>query len=391
VTLEEALAELGIDHDAGSDGARRAYLRLLKTRKPETDPEGFMRLRAAYELVKVNLPYFEAFRARGPGVHTASVEVGAAMVEVGAAMVEVDAAMVEVDAAMVDVPAMDLEVPALKVEVPAVAPDLGDVDLMETLLARSAYEEAAEQALLILAAAATRFDRPAPQVLSCLRLILGLHASAAPKKAREVSAAFAAWLASSGQESARIRGHAAVLWALVRELDGLKKSLPDRVRAPIARAALAGDLEQAKTHLTIFRRRQRPAAEEAAELLRRKAPLIAAALADTLDPPAPAPVPRERTPSHQRAESSRKGLWFLPMLLMGVLRVCLAADRSSPPIDPYTRPLPNYTAPVVEPVPSFDPAAFLAPMREPVRAPVVTDVGVDAGPVDAGRPGKTRK
>lgn len=52
VTFEEALRELGIDRGASPDQARRAYLRLLKQRKPETDPEGFRRLRGAFELLR---------------------------------------------------------------------------------------------------------------------------------------------------------------------------------------------------------------------------------------------------------------------------------------------------------------------------------------------------
>jgi len=63
VTLEEAFVELGLDPDADRDGVRRAYLRLLKTRKPEADPEGFMRLRTAYERVKGERPLGEAVHA----------------------------------------------------------------------------------------------------------------------------------------------------------------------------------------------------------------------------------------------------------------------------------------------------------------------------------------
>src|SRR4051812_30928283 len=62
VTFEEALSELGIDRDASQDHARRAYLKLLKTRKPEADPEGFMRLREAFDLVKRALESQQAFR-----------------------------------------------------------------------------------------------------------------------------------------------------------------------------------------------------------------------------------------------------------------------------------------------------------------------------------------
>jgi hypothetical protein len=60
VTLDEALAELGVDRGATPEEARRAYLRLLKTRKPETDPAGFRRAREAYEMSK------EALEARPP-------------------------------------------------------------------------------------------------------------------------------------------------------------------------------------------------------------------------------------------------------------------------------------------------------------------------------------
>ncbi|WP_120565167.1 hypothetical protein [Corallococcus sp. AB011P] len=49
--FDEALRELGVDADPGDETVRRAYLRKLKTRKPESDPEGFARLREAYEAV----------------------------------------------------------------------------------------------------------------------------------------------------------------------------------------------------------------------------------------------------------------------------------------------------------------------------------------------------
>ncbi|MCP3103210.1 J domain-containing protein [Myxococcus sp. K15C18031901] len=52
MTLEEARSELGVSPDAAPDLVRRSYLRLLKTRKPEVDPAGFARLRAAYEVLE---------------------------------------------------------------------------------------------------------------------------------------------------------------------------------------------------------------------------------------------------------------------------------------------------------------------------------------------------
>lgn len=52
MTADEARKLLGVELGADKSTVRRAYLRLLKVHKPETDPEGFQRLREAYELLE---------------------------------------------------------------------------------------------------------------------------------------------------------------------------------------------------------------------------------------------------------------------------------------------------------------------------------------------------
>lgn len=49
--LHEAHEVLGIDDTVEAKEARRAYLRLLKKHRPESDPEGFQRIREAHEIV----------------------------------------------------------------------------------------------------------------------------------------------------------------------------------------------------------------------------------------------------------------------------------------------------------------------------------------------------
>ena len=60
MNLDEARSLLGIDRSTDSATARRAYLRLLKQHPPERDPEGFKRVRAAYEAVQ---PFLQAASA----------------------------------------------------------------------------------------------------------------------------------------------------------------------------------------------------------------------------------------------------------------------------------------------------------------------------------------
>ncbi|MEO7096502.1 MAG: J domain-containing protein, partial [Polyangiales bacterium] len=51
MTFEEALKVLAVDREADAETVRRAYARAVRLHKPERDPEGFQRVRAAYELV----------------------------------------------------------------------------------------------------------------------------------------------------------------------------------------------------------------------------------------------------------------------------------------------------------------------------------------------------
>jgi hypothetical protein len=263
--------------------------------------------------------------------------------------------------------------------------DPGNVVEMEMLLARSAYEGAADQALLILADATRRLDLPELSVRSLLRSMLTLHSVAQAPKASEVSSAFEAWLAASGGESTHLRGENAVLWTLVRELDAMKEGLPNRLRSVTAHAALAGDFSVAQTVFKYFRLAQQPEAEAVAALLRRRAPVIAAALADVLDPPPRpvAPPPRARKPARERLEGSAKWLWYAP-LVAGVLMVSPVLGKwlngfasHSPTVHP--------TPPSTSPATRFDADALPAVIDPPGPVEVSPlGVAIDGGARDAG-------
>src|SRR4051812_8070623 len=55
MTFDEALSELGLTTSTDAATARRAYLKLIKTRKPESDPVGFQRAREAFERITAQL------------------------------------------------------------------------------------------------------------------------------------------------------------------------------------------------------------------------------------------------------------------------------------------------------------------------------------------------
>ena len=50
-TFEAARAELGVAADADPRAVKRAYRRAVQTCPPDRDPEGFQRVRDAYELL----------------------------------------------------------------------------------------------------------------------------------------------------------------------------------------------------------------------------------------------------------------------------------------------------------------------------------------------------
>ena len=47
--MSRALRELGLGPDADERAVKRAYAARLKATRPDTDPEGFQRLNAAYQ------------------------------------------------------------------------------------------------------------------------------------------------------------------------------------------------------------------------------------------------------------------------------------------------------------------------------------------------------
>lgn len=330
MTFDEALAELGIAADAGPDHARRAYLRLLKTRKPEVDPQGFMRLREAYDLVKGELAMREVFLrvfAEARPLEVDATEPGREEPDPPPA----EPAVEDHDAGRGEL-APEPPTPAEPAVGAVAAADRGapaeeppSVEAVQALLDAGLHMPAAHELGRLLDAAALDARIGAPSIHLTLRILLALHAEGDLDAARTLHQRVRSWLHRSGQEARVLRGEAAAVWAVACELDTLPADLPKEMREIMARAASDGELGQAVVPLA-FMQMERPAqAREVARALRTHAPVLAGAFAGALEgglKPASEPAPQR---------TSRWSGWVIAVIIMAVLRLVMVVGKSSTP------------------------------------------------------------
>lgn len=364
MTFDEALAELGIEGDVEPDQARRAYLRLLKIRKPETDPQGFMRLREAYDLIKPGLEWRAVVLRTRAAPEPPAVLAPTVIAEPGPDQgAEPPAPARDEEAAATPEPPSDAAHDGEEREDEEREDEEHDDEPLEAapanvdaLLAAGEHEQAARALARIFEHALERSEDAAPAVRKALPLMLTLYASSSAEAAAALGASLFAYLRASGQEARAIRGADAARWTILRELAALSPSFPNAVRAPLAQAAMAGDLGEARSALTALQRRRPGPAAEAALLLRTRAPVMAAAVADALDPPARRAA---RRPFSAPSPTGRSG-WAFGVLAIGLVRVLVFLGSGAT--------TPSYQAPRST-SPSYDPVALAALLDGGLRSP----------------------
>lgn len=356
MTLDEALNELGLEGEANADAARRAYLRLLKKRKPEVDPEGFMRLRAAYERAKAHFERLEMFRAieeaatAGPSsaddasgairletpagvvwVHRSrsegtapatyidpekpsasneksSVEQAPGRVETSDGEVAIDAAPSNADVALTANPpeettVLPTEPPKRPLEEPSI----------EALIEQGKFIKAARRMGIAYRAAigrTTMIGHSVPSPYDAMHILLRLHEKNRVDEARALEKDFADWLESTGESVRVMAGTTGAMWLITRELSAVSKNFPAAVRTGIAKAVMAGDLEDLRRRLSWYQLSNPDKARDAALDLHAHAPTLAGMFGETLAPTKPSP-----------AQRGRGSVWGFGIAVMMVLQV----------------------------------------------------------------------
>jgi hypothetical protein len=199
VTFDEALREIGVAPGSSQEEIRRAYLRQVKVRKPEADPEGFCRLREAFDLLREQ-----------PEL-SFSPEI---LFRPGPADPEAD--------------------------LPGFEPDAfaSELERIEAASTPEELLEAADAALRVLHMAEER--RVLPHPLPILVLLLRLRAQGAATEADQVEERFQSLLRASGRELAVLEGRTAALWQVAQDLGRLSPEFPATARAAIGEAVASG-------------------------------------------------------------------------------------------------------------------------------------------------------
>jgi hypothetical protein len=255
--------ELGVEPGAEPDTIRRAYLRKVKVHKPEVDPDGFKRVREAFEV----LGRWAAFQAHLRRQQTESAP------EPGAAP-----------------PAPAPEPPPSSEASPAPLPAAAAISTAPSsaskwaevaeLLTAKRHDEA--RALMVRLFSGEEALGPAPHPEQLLFVLLELQAASPGEAGREALKAYAAWLDRTQQELAL--SQQGPRWLFTRELMRLPNTFPPELEALIAVGVLSGDFDKLFERLRAYTRESPARADGAIMSLADRAPTLHQIISPWLNP-----------------------------------------------------------------------------------------------------------
>jgi hypothetical protein len=308
MTRAEALRELGVERGANPDEIRRAYLRGVKAHRPEVDPEGFQRLRAAYERLTETVPPQPPPPAPSPSTPP--------------------------------LPSRP-EVAAESWNDPEAADPRELLRRAESLIADGETAAAAECARQTLETEGYQRSTADLQEQT-LGLILDFLIAGAVLEAREIYDLLGALFTRSGGEATRISPSAIATWNLLGELVLLPDDFPQEVRAALARAVAAADLDAGLPELWRLVRTDSAAAQRVEADLR-SLPLLAAAYLSTFQHARAwgAKTPPARPRRARRTRKSLNSLYNSFLITAGILLALALLSQLSALLKPALSPPPD--------------------------------------------------
>jgi hypothetical protein len=401
MTPRDALEILGLAEHGSADTIRRAYLRKLRAHKPERDPEGFRRVREAFELLsggvfRVSEPAIAPEEPRAPTETTPAApsdpmnELAQKLVvldpldydgrlAIARQMVELDPANAEARWQLCDafaaagretehrealLDATRLEdggpfVDELLEWYPGSLPDehvaraLADANaerLMKVasdLMRAGRTADAATLAERSLELAETRPDQEVPWPYSVHRLILTLYEQREPDRARALEGRYEKLVRQTGSGTRILTPHDALTATLLGELARIPTqgtaAAPPELLARIASAVGSGDLELAQPEVRKWAQANPRRAELLALELTDEAPTLSAAYGRILDPM----LQVLADPAFAREEPRTERVpWYIVtfglMAMMAAVRALPSTCSSSEPrVVPRAEPLPT--------------------------------------------------
>lgn len=366
--LHDALAELGVARGASQDEIRKAYLRLLKTRKPEIDPEGFMRLREAYDLAKRlgSLSFVEFDDAHADALSDdapPNFESAPGAPPEPSAPRELHVARRGAPKAARErkAPAdgeSDVRLPAPRIQhvrAQIFAPQVFRDDWplpgapLDAWIARIGAAEAADRLTTALDGATTSaVSLPFAPTLP-IDAALAFFVEQQKPLATRVVDQFGTWLKTTGGELRIARGPSGVIWNVARELDAIAPEVSSGVLAALARAARIGAPGSALEPLRQCVADDRHAIDTAAAVISRSAPTLQSLFGTLFD--SVRGVRASASPQRGSSKNGWWGAWLAAMMFSALARNFTGSDpgagSSAPPpttpaiIEPSGPPLPR--------------------------------------------------
>lgn len=274
MTLEEALKELGLERIDRAEEVRAAYLRLLRERRPEQNPEGFRRLREAYEFAVGWFDQADGWTAldRELGGHRAALEPNERSEDRREPTPSQPVHRLDFSALL-----ERFWVRLSAYETATLSRAQSPVHVLY-LVHRLIDHQKTEIAMAVLASLLDQLPTTEAHRLPVLlfaRHLLRLHGAGHGEEASELTKKLAAWLLVSGRESDLVTGEAAATWQVCKELSRLPVNLRPEVRKALVLMLLEDDHAFAERILRRFATQHRAEARALDEALRTHAPNLA--------------------------------------------------------------------------------------------------------------------